>query len=115
MSIDLGLSKVLGSFVEMWYQIFLWALFSSLFVHVVATLIAFLRLRKHPIGRWIPLAILAMGFLSPLTGGVISSAAIAGVIRASGITIVHYHALVFGVGHTFLVVVVSFVRILATL
>lgn len=58
---------------EMWYQIFLWALFSSMFVHVIASLIAVCRLRKHKLGRWIPVVIVAMGVLSPLTGGVVTS------------------------------------------
>ncbi|GFS23913.1 transmembrane protein 170A-like [Elysia marginata] len=99
----------------MWYQVFLWALFSSLFVHIVAALIAFLRLRKHHIGRWIPLAILTMGVLSPLTGGVVSSAAIAGVFRASDFVMWPFYALMWGVGQTFVVIVISFSRILATL
>lgn len=58
---------------EMWYQIFLWALFSSVFVHLVCAIIAFSRLRKHKLGRWIPALILIMGVLSPLTGGILSS------------------------------------------
>ncbi|CAL1544166.1 unnamed protein product [Lymnaea stagnalis] len=103
------------SFVEIWYQVFLWALFSSLFVHIVAALIAFLRLRKHRIGRWIPLAIIAMGVLSPLTGGVVSSAAIAGVYRASNVAMMPFYALVWGVGQTLIVIIISFMRILATL
>jgi hypothetical protein len=36
---------------EMWYQIFLWALFSSIFVHVIAAAIAFATLRKHKFGK----------------------------------------------------------------
>jgi len=58
---------------EMWYQVFLWALVSSILVHFVAAAIAFGRLRKHKYGRFIPLVILLMGILSPLTGGVITS------------------------------------------
>jgi Putative transmembrane protein 170 len=57
----------------MWYHAFLWALFSSILVHSVAAAIAFGRLRKHKIGRFIPVAILAMGFLWPITGGAITS------------------------------------------
>lgn len=57
----------------MWYQVFLWALFSSIFAHVVAALIAFCRLRKHRYGRWIPVVVFGMGIISPLTGGVITS------------------------------------------
>jgi len=64
---------VLPILSEIWYQVFLWALFSSMFVHIIATLIAFCRLRKHKIGRWIPLGIFAVGVISPLTLGVVSS------------------------------------------
>uniref|UniRef100_A0A0B6ZP59 Transmembrane protein 170A n=1 Tax=Arion vulgaris TaxID=1028688 RepID=A0A0B6ZP59_9EUPU len=113
--ISLSPNDELDTFVEIWYQVFLWALFSSLFVHIIAALISFLRLRKHSIGRWIPAAILAMGVLSPLTGGVVSSAAIAGVYRASDFVMMPLYALVWGVVQTFLVVVISFSRILATL
>jgi hypothetical protein len=60
-------------FAEMWYHAFLWALFSSILVHSVAAAIAFGRLRKHKIGRFIPVVILAMGFLWPITGGAITS------------------------------------------
>ncbi|CAG5124889.1 unnamed protein product [Candidula unifasciata] len=113
--ISLSPNDDIDTFVEIWYQVFLWALFSSLFVHIVAALIAFLRLRKHRIGRWIPVAILTMGVLSPLTGGVISSAAIAGVFRASDFLVMPFYALVCGVVQTFLVLVISYSRILATL
>ncbi|XP_076449587.1 transmembrane protein 170A-like [Babylonia areolata] len=105
----------LRTFSEIWYSVFLWALFSSLLVHIGATLIAFCRLRKHRLGRWIPLAILFMGIISPLTGGVISSAAVAGVYRASDFSMMPFYALVWGVGQTVVMVVVSFSRILATL
>lgn len=50
-------------------------------------------------------------WLSPLSTG----AAIAGVYRAAGKKMIPFEALIFGVGQTFCVVVVSFLRILATL
>jgi uncharacterized membrane protein (DUF441 family) len=51
----------------------LWALFTSIFVHAIAAIMAFLRLRKHKYGRWMSVIIIGMGVLSPLTGGVITS------------------------------------------
>jgi hypothetical protein len=102
-------------FAEMLYQTFLWALFSSILVHVVAAAIAFGRLRKHKIGRFTPVAIIAMGFLWPITGGAITSAAIAGVYRASGFEMAPMYALAWGVGQTIVVIFISFTRILATL
>jgi len=44
-----------------------------------------------------------------------TGAAIAGVYRAAGKKMIPFEALIFGVGQTFCVVVVSFLRILATL
>ncbi|CAH1779458.1 unnamed protein product [Owenia fusiformis] len=105
----------LNFFIEMWYQVFLWSLISSILVHVVAAAIAFYKLRKHKIGRFIPIGILIMGFLSPLIGGTITSAAVAGVYRASGFTMLPFYALLWGVGQTIIVMLLSFTRILATL
>lgn len=40
-------------FLEMWYQTFLWALFSSTVVHAAAAVIAFGTLHKHNFGKWV--------------------------------------------------------------
>lgn len=105
----------LTSFQEMWYHIFLWALFSSIFVHTCAALIAFATLRKHKFGRFFSLLILFMGFISPATGGVISSAVIAIVHRVSGYSMSTTYAMIWGVGQTVLSACIGFTRILATL
>lgn len=104
----------LNGFVEMWYRIFLWALFSSVLVHSVASAIAFSQLRRHRMGRFTPLVVLAMGLLS-MTGGAVTSAAIAAVYRASGFEMAPLHAFMYGVGQTVFVIFISFTRILATL
>ncbi|XP_077865704.1 transmembrane protein 170A-like [Saccoglossus kowalevskii] len=66
----IGLSSdPLHGFAEMWYHVFLWFLFSCVMVHAIASVIAFFCLRKHKIGRFIPVAIIIMGFLGPITGG----------------------------------------------
>ncbi|XP_052059657.1 transmembrane protein 170B-like [Mytilus californianus] len=103
------------SFAEIWYQVFLWALFTSIFVHAIAAILAFIRLRKHKIGRWMSLVIIVMGVLCPLTGGVITSATIAGFYRGSDFEMKPFIALLWGLGQTVVVIVVSFSRILATL
>ncbi|XP_023218758.1 transmembrane protein 170A [Centruroides vittatus] len=113
--IGLTPSDPLDTFAEMWYQVFLWALFSSLFVHLIAAGIAFGTLRKHKLGRFMPLLIVIFGVVAPLTGGVVTSAAIAGVYRASRFQMMPFYALVWGVGQTILAAVMSFTRILATL
>ncbi|NXS68899.1 T170A protein, partial [Pandion haliaetus] len=121
---------------EMWYGVFLWALVSSLSFHVPAALLALFTLRHHKYGRFMAVSLLLMGlftlrhhkygrFMSvslllmgivgPITAGILTSAAIAGVYRAAGKKMIPFEALIFGVGQTFCVVVVSFLRILATL
>ncbi len=46
---------------------------------------------------------------------IFSGAAIAGVYRASGFEMAAFYALVWGVGQTITVILISFTRILATL
>lgn len=105
----------LDGFVDMWYHVFLWSLFSSILVHVVAALIACGHLKHHKIGRFVPIIIIIMGILSPIIGGAITSAAIAGIYRASGFEMGKLYALVWGVGQTIVLILISFTRILATL
>ncbi|KAJ1529829.1 hypothetical protein ONE63_006569 [Megalurothrips usitatus] len=105
----------LNTFAEMWYRVFLWALFSSIFVHVIAAAISFGTLHKHRFGKFFPVMILVMGAVGPLTSGAFSSAAIAFVYRASSLQMAPLHALLWGVGQTFMTVCVGFTRILATL
>ncbi|XP_022908911.1 transmembrane protein 170A [Onthophagus taurus] len=105
----------LNTFAKMWYHVFLWALFSSIFVHTVAGLIAFLTLRKHKFGKFFPIAILLMGVVTPVMSGIISSAAIACVYRYSSLPMQPLYALFWGVGQTVLSACIGFTRILATL
>nr|XP_010308933.1 PREDICTED: LOW QUALITY PROTEIN: transmembrane protein 170A [Balearica regulorum gibbericeps] len=112
----------------MWYGVFLWALVSSLSFHVPAALLALFTLRHHKYGRVKNVSLLLMGIVGPITAGILTStvdarkyrpgwlcAAIAGVYRAAGKKMIPFEALILGVGQTFCVVVVSFLRILATL
>lgn len=111
----LRLGHPLKTFPEMWYHIFLWALFSSIFMHTCAALIAFVTLRKHKFGRFFSILIVVMGVVSPATSGVVSSAAIAFVHRASSLQMSPIYAMVWGVGQTVLSACIGFTRILATL
>lgn len=127
-------AEALNSFTRMWYHVFLWALFSSIFVHTVgscvvssnevlyiyfamqvAALIAFITLRKHKFGKFFPILILLMGVVVPVVSGAVSSAAIAFVYRASSCKMNPLYALFWGVGQTVLSASVGFTRILATL
>ncbi|XP_012262308.1 transmembrane protein 170A [Athalia rosae] len=105
----------LTTFVEMWYQIFLWALFSSIFVHTIAAAICFATLRKHKYGKFFPILIIIMGVLLPLTSGILSSAAVAFVYRASSYQMLPLYAMLWGIGQTIMAACVGFTRILATL
>ncbi|XP_029414471.1 transmembrane protein 170A isoform X3 [Nannospalax galili] len=100
---------------EMWYGVFLWALVSSVFFHVPAGLLALFTLRHHKYGRFMSVSILLMGIVGPITAGILTSAALAGVYRAAGKEMMPFEALTLGTGQTFCVVVISFLRALATL
>uniref|UniRef100_A0A8C9PFT7 Transmembrane protein 170B n=2 Tax=Euarchontoglires TaxID=314146 RepID=A0A8C9PFT7_SPEDA len=100
---------------EMWYWIFLWALFSSLFVHGAAGVLMFVMLQRHRQGRVISVIAVSIGFLASVTGAMITSAAVAGIYRVAGKNMAPLEALVWGVGQTVLTLIISFSRILATL
>ncbi|XP_044114866.1 transmembrane protein 170B [Neovison vison] len=106
---------VLRNLTEMWYWIFLWALFSSLFVHGAAGVLMFVMLQRHRQGRVISLIAVSVGFLASVTGAMITSAAVAGIYRVAGKNMAPLEALVWGVGQTVLTLIISFSRILATL
>nr|XP_033796948.1 transmembrane protein 170A isoform X2 [Geotrypetes seraphini] len=108
-------TSALCSLPEMWYGVFLWALVSSLSFHVPAGLLALFTLRHHKYGRFMSVTILLMGIVGPISAGTLTSAAIAGVYRAAGKEMIPFEALILGVGQTFCIVVVSYLRILATL
>ncbi|XP_001178443.1 transmembrane protein 170A [Strongylocentrotus purpuratus] len=108
-------SNPLDDWIEMWYQIFLWYLFSSFLIHSLAAITAFCALRKHKIGRLYSLLVILMGLLGPITGGIASSAIIAGLFYTANISMYPLWALVCGTGQTFIVALVSFSRILGTL
>lgn len=110
-----GNDTSLSDFSEMWYGVFMWAAISSLVFHLPAALISLATLRQHKMARFMPIAILLMGILGPVCGGVLTSAAIAGVYKAAGKKMISLEALVLGVGQSFCVLVISFLRVLATL
>uniref|UniRef100_A0A6I8RCY4 Transmembrane protein 170B n=2 Tax=Xenopus tropicalis TaxID=8364 RepID=A0A6I8RCY4_XENTR len=106
---------VLKSLTEMWYWVFLWALFSSLFVHGAAGVLMFVMLQRHKQGRLISVFLGVIGFLASVIGAMITSAAVAGIYRVAGKNMAPLEALVFGIGQTVLTVIISFSRVLATL
>lgn len=57
----------------MWYGVFLWAAVSSLVFHLPAALLSLASLRQHKFARFMPIAILLMGIVGPVCGGVLTS------------------------------------------
>ncbi|KAB5531128.1 hypothetical protein PHYPO_G00137330 [Pangasianodon hypophthalmus] len=110
-----GTVPTLQHFTEMWYWVFLWCLFSSLFVHGAVGLLMCVMLQRHKRGRLITLVLISVGFLASIIGGVLTSAVVAWVYRVAGKDMAPLEALVFGVGQTTLTILISFSRILATL
>ncbi|XP_033111875.1 transmembrane protein 170A-like [Anneissia japonica] len=100
---------------DIWKFSFLWYMLSSFVVHSVAAAIAFFALRKHRYARFLPILILIVGFLGPITAGVISSALFAFIIQALQLSLDAHFAVIFGCGQTLITIIVSFSRILATL
>uniref|UniRef100_A0A8D0FZ88 Transmembrane protein 170B n=1 Tax=Sphenodon punctatus TaxID=8508 RepID=A0A8D0FZ88_SPHPU len=97
---------VLRNLTEMWYWVFLWALFSSLFVHGAAGVLMFVMLQRHRQGRVISVIVISIGFLCSVTEAMITSnATVAVIYRVAGKNKVS----------TVLTLIISFSRILATL
>ncbi len=112
----IGLSHdPINTFVEMWYHVFLWSLFSSIVIHIFASSIAFGSLRRHKIARYAPIFIILSAIITPLTAYSITSAAVAGVHRAAGFQMYPFYAMFWGCGQTLVTIVFSFSRVLATL
>ncbi|KAJ2943714.1 hypothetical protein O0L34_g16827 [Tuta absoluta] len=105
----------LDTFGEMWYPVFLWSLFSSVFVHTCAALVSFGTLRKHKYGKFYPVLLIVIGVVNPVTSGVVSSAAIAFIYRAANLAMPPVHTMIWGIGQTLLGAGIGFTRILATL
>ena len=107
--------KASNSLPEIWYEVFMWNLLSSVILYSVLAVIAFLTLRKHKFGRFYSLMILVMGVFLPLTIGVLSSAAVAFVYKTSSFPMPQTHAIFWGGGQTVIHALFGVTRILATL
>ncbi|XP_072013441.1 transmembrane protein 170A-like [Amphiura filiformis] len=108
-------TEPLANWIEMWYQIFLWYLFSSFLVHSGAALVAVWALHRHKYGRFYAVLILVMGFIGPITGGIATSAIIAGLFKTTTFKFYPMYAMVCGWGQTIMMILISYTRILATL
>jgi len=65
--------------------------------------------------RYFPVVVFLMGVITPLTSGLVTSAVIAFVYRASALEMTPFYGFLYGVGQTVMAACFSFTRILATL
>jgi len=84
-------------------------------MHGFASLLALRTLQSHKVGRYFPLVIAVAGFLYPLTGGIVTSALVAWVYKTGNFEMESYVAFLWGGGQAFLLFIISFTRIPATL
>ncbi len=113
--LGLSSSDPLNTFAEIWYQVFLWNFFLNLIVYSGAAVVASIALRKHPLMRFFGVAVIACGFLTPITFGAITSSVLAFVFRTAGYPITPLWAMVLGAFQVFFGLAVAFSWILATL
>ena len=103
------------SFKEIWYVIFLWCLAVTVIAYGLASLLALRSLRKHKLGRYLPVMLAINGLVYPLTGGAITSAFIAWIYTEANVEMEKMAAFLWGSGQTILLLIISFVRIYGTL
>ncbi|TRY62041.1 hypothetical protein TCAL_11150 [Tigriopus californicus] len=103
-----------GVVLGIWYM-FQGCFLSSVTIYGLASLTSFLILRKHKFGRFYSIMILFMGFVIPLTLGIISSTSIAFVYHTSNIPLLPQPAFLWGVGQTIVHALFGLSRVLATL
>jgi len=105
----------LVNFHDIWYQIFLYCLATTLLMHGLAALVSIRSLRKHTYGRYLPILLILLGFLYPLTGGLVTSAFIAWIYTAANYSMEKHYAFVYGAGQTLCLFITSFIRLYGTL
>ncbi|XP_071539237.1 transmembrane protein 170B [Panulirus ornatus] len=107
--------KELESFPDLWREIFLWAFFSILFIHIVSAIIAFLMLRRHKYGRFSAACILLIGMCTTFVMCAATSAAVGFVLYQAKIPLQPIHAMICGISQTALFILFSFSRVMPTL
>lgn len=58
---------------DIWVEIFFWCFMTSLFVHLIGSIVAFQSLRNHKIGRWYGALIFLAGIVTPIVSSTITS------------------------------------------
>ncbi|CAF0726812.1 unnamed protein product [Didymodactylos carnosus] len=105
----------LVAFSDMWAEIFLWCFMTSIIVHMIASIVSIISLRDHKIGRWYSLLIISAGIITPIIPSAITSALLAAIFYAASVEMKPFFCFVLGVGQSTVIILFSFLRILATL
>jgi len=108
--------KIMNEIQRLWYQMFLSTLISSILIHLIGSIILYIRLRSHHYAKWLALVVQIAGFLTPLLLGAVTNALIAAIlVFSSRFDLPYYIIILIGVAQTVCVVAVGFLRIIQTL
>lgn len=101
---------------RLWWQMFISTLVSSLIIHLIGSLVLFVRLRSHHYAKYLALLVMLAGLFTPLFLGSITNALIAAILVFSGrFDLSYYIVISIGLTQTVCVVAVEFLRIMQTL
>ncbi|KAL5259521.1 hypothetical protein ACHWQZ_G009839 [Mnemiopsis leidyi] len=100
---------------DMWREVFVWCLVSSLVIHFVSGLLAWYSLGGHPIAVYALPSFIIAGFFTPLFAGTITSAVIVFVYKSADFPMSSLDAFLWGVGQTIVYTLVAVSRIYVTL
>ena len=87
-------------FDEMWTQLFVWNLSSSIICHSGASACLHICQKKWRIGRFLPAIVLVFGLLTPITWGVVTNAFIAYVYITAGFYMTSLSGFGWGIAQT---------------
>ena len=108
--------KIMNEIQRLWYQMFLSTLISSILIHLIGSIILYIRLRSHHYAKCLALVVQIAGFLTPLLLGAVTNALIAAIlVFSSRFDLPYYIIILIGVAQTVCVVAVGFLRIIQTL
>lgn len=101
---------------QLWYQMFLSTLISSIVIHSIGSFILLVRLRSHHYAKWLALLVQLAGFLTPIFLGSVTNALIASILVISNrYELPFYIVISIGLAQTLCVVAMQFLKIIQTL
>lgn len=101
---------------QLWYQMFLSTLISSIVIHSIGSIILLVRLRSHHYAKWLALLVQLAGFLTPIFLGSVTNALIASILVISDrYELPFYIVISIGLAQTLCVVAMQFLKIIQTL